>query len=105
MRHLLQVCPPDFAVYSGDDATACEAILMGAKGDISVTANVAPALMNQMSFAALAGDSSTARELNARMSRPPPVVCGERNPLPPQWALIRKGLHGPRICFPFNSKQ
>ena len=34
--------PADFAIYSGDDATAREAMLLGADGDISVTANVAP---------------------------------------------------------------
>ena len=44
-RELLSRCPSDFAVYSGDDATAAELMLAGARGNISVTANVDPARM------------------------------------------------------------
>ncbi len=102
VRHLLQVCPPDFAVYSGDDATACEAILMGAKGDISVTANVAPALMHQMCAAALAGDATTARTLNARLARLHQVLFVESNPIPTKWALMHMGLMGPGIRLPLT---
>src|SRR5262249_33992367 len=46
----------DFALYSGDDATARESILMGCVGDISVTANVAPRLMHEMCVAAMKGE-------------------------------------------------
>ena len=53
---LQELCGDDFAIYSGDDATARELMLLGGQGVISVTANVAPALMHQMCAAALAGD-------------------------------------------------
>ena len=46
------------AVYSGDDETVWELILLGAKGNISVTANVAPKQMSEICEAALAGDKA-----------------------------------------------
>jgi len=102
MRHLLQACPSDFAVYSGDDATACEAMLAGAKGDISVTANVAPKLMHQMCRAALAGDESAARAIDARLERLHRNLFIESNPIPTKWALMRMGLMGPGIRLPLT---
>src|SRR5690349_13968705 len=59
--------PKAFTLLSGDDATACESILLGCKGDISVTANVAPRLMHQMCKAALAGDRKPAPEPDTRL--------------------------------------
>src|SRR6266702_65304 len=61
---LLRRAPKNFTVYSGDDATCLALILLGGKGVISVTANVAPRLMHEMGSAALAGDLKKARELN-----------------------------------------
>src|SRR5688572_25769263 len=58
-----------FAVLSGDDATACESILAGCRGDISVTANVAPRLMHEMCRAALAGRREEALALDAKLQR------------------------------------
>ena len=63
-REIISSCSDDFEVYSGDDATAMELILNGARGDISVTANVAPKDMHAMCAAALAGDKETAAEIN-----------------------------------------
>ena len=56
-------------VYSGDDGIAAEAMLSGAKGVISVTANVAPRLMHEMCAAALAGDRARAEAINAPVGR------------------------------------
>src|SRR5690606_4722978 len=66
-RDLIARCGGDFAVYSGDDATAVELMLAGGRGDISVTANVAPRAMSQLCEAALRGDADTARTLNDRL--------------------------------------
>ena len=65
---LRELTSSEFAIYSGDDATAREAILCGADGDISVTANVAPAAMHAMCTAALSGDSAAAAEIDARLT-------------------------------------
>ena len=56
-RDLINRSPQDFMVYSGEDGTACELMLSGGKGTISVTANVAPALMHRMCTAAVAGNA------------------------------------------------
>ncbi|HZX29176.1 MAG TPA: 4-hydroxy-tetrahydrodipicolinate synthase, partial [Telluria sp.] len=45
---LLRMVPKDFAVYSGDDASALALMLCGGAGNISVTANVAPRVMHEM---------------------------------------------------------
>ena len=60
-RETLTACPPEFALLSGDDATAIELMGLGARGVISVTANVAPRRMHEACAAALAGDMATAR--------------------------------------------
>jgi len=63
-QQIISQCPADFAVYSGDDHTARELMLLGGKGDISVTANVAPAMMAQLCVAALAGDAAGAAQID-----------------------------------------
>jgi 4-hydroxy-tetrahydrodipicolinate synthase len=92
----------DFAVYSGDDATALELMLAGAKGDISVTANVAPKLMSEMCSAALRGDAATARELNARLMPLHEKLFVEANPIPVKWAVAELGKIDSGIRLPLT---
>ena len=56
-------------IFTGDDGTAMESMLVGGKGDISVTANVAPRLMHEMCEAAIAGDRQKAEMLNVPLER------------------------------------
>jgi 4-hydroxy-tetrahydrodipicolinate synthase len=92
IRELLALgLPRSFALYSGDDATARESILLGCHGDISVTANVAPRLMHQMCKAALAGDAKTAAQLDARLAPLHQHLFVEPNPIPAKWALNQMG--------------
>src|SRR5690606_35164275 len=58
-------CGSEFALLSGDDATAAEFILRGGQGVISVTANVAPRQMKALCDAARAGDRARAEQLDA----------------------------------------
>ncbi len=88
IRELLDL-DPELVVITGDDATACASILMGCRGDISVTANVAPAKMHAMCAAALAGDAETARELDAELAGLHSKLFVEPNPIPVKWALQR----------------
>src|SRR3546814_11110162 len=76
-------------LISGDDPTATALILLGARGNISVTANVAPRLMHELCAAALAGDVPKARELNARLARLNKALFVAANPLPVKWALAQ----------------
>lgn len=99
---LRQLTSPDFAIYSGDDATAREAILRGANGDISVTANVAPAAMRAMCDAALAGDSAKAAEIDAGLAGLHSKLFLEANPIPVKWALAEMGLIEEGIRLPLT---
>jgi 4-hydroxy-tetrahydrodipicolinate synthase len=89
---LLKRAPPGFAVLSGDDATAMILTLLGGRGVISVTANVAPRMMSEMIAAALAGDLATARALNFRLLGLHRHLFVEANPIPVKWACARMGL-------------
>jgi 4-hydroxy-tetrahydrodipicolinate synthase len=89
---LIKRLPRNFAIYSGDDATALALILLGGHGVISVTANVAPKLMHQMCAAALVGDVKSSRELNLRLLALHQRLFVEANPIPVKWALAEMGM-------------
>jgi 4-hydroxy-tetrahydrodipicolinate synthase len=94
--------PADFAIYSGDDATAREAMLLGADGDISVTANVAPKAMHEMCQAALNKDADAAASIDANLSGLHKSLFVESNPIPVKWALGAMGLMGFGIRLPLT---
>jgi len=91
-----------FAIYSGDDATARELILLGGDGDISVTANVAPKLMSQMCSAALAGDAALAAELDRKLKALHRDLFVEANPIPVKWAVAELGLQENVLRLPMT---
>ncbi len=100
IQALLDLELADFAVYSGDDLTACDSILLGCQGDISVTANVAPSLMHRMCAAALAGDRDHAKDLDAQLEPLHRNLFLEPNPIPVKWALQQMGRIPPGIRLP-----
>lgn len=97
---ILERCGDRLELYSGDDATARECIARGARGDISVTANVAPAAMHAMCKAALAGDRDEAARLDAGLAGLHRCLFVEANPIPVKWALYAMGLIPPGIRLP-----
>jgi len=99
---LLLRAPDDFTVFSGDDATAMSLMLLGAKGVISVTANVAPKLMHEMCTAAVAGDAIAAREINAKLFALHQKLFVEANPIPVKWVLNQMGLIPSGIRLPLT---
>jgi 4-hydroxy-tetrahydrodipicolinate synthase len=102
LHEILRLSKPGFLLYSGDDATACEFCLQGGKGVISVTSNVAPALMHQMCAAAIAGDRETALAVDARLSGLHKNLFVESNPIPAKWAVSEMGLMGKGIRLPLT---
>jgi 4-hydroxy-tetrahydrodipicolinate synthase len=100
---LLKQAPSEFAVYSGDDASSLALMLLGAKGVISVTANVAPQRMHEMCVAALAGDLAKAREINFSLLGLHQKLFVEANPIPVKWALAEMGLINAGIRLPLTS--
>ncbi len=99
---LIKQAGASFAVYSGDDATGLDLMLAGAKGVISVSANVAPKLMAQLCKAALAGDAAGARALDTRLRPLHEQLYGEANPIPVKWALHAMGKIGLGIRLPLT---
>jgi len=97
---LLRRAPKDFAIYSGEDATGLPLMLMGGRGVISVSANVAPRLMREMCAAALSGDIGRAREANNRLLGLHTKLFVEANPIPVKWALAQMGLIEPGLRLP-----
>lgn len=90
-QELLNLVGDKMAVYSGDDATAYQLMLMGAKGNISVTANVAPKAMSAVCEAALAANAQVASDLNAPLVALHKDLFIESNPIPVKWALFAMG--------------
>lgn len=92
----------DMVVYSGDDATAYQLIAHGAKGNISVTANVAPKQMSEMCAAGLAGNAEQAKTINDQVAQLHDILFCESNPIPVKWALHEMGLIGTGIRLPLT---
>ena len=101
-KEIMDRCGDKLDVYSGDDATAMELILLGAKGDISVTANVAPRAMHEMCAAALRGDRAEAERINASLLALHKNLFLEANPIPVKWVLQEMGLIQPGIRLPLT---
>lgn len=99
MDRLLALQRPGFAVFSGDDATCAAAISRGAAGVISVSANVAPAAMQQLVAAASAG-SAEVEKLDAALQELHAVMGLESNPIPVKWCLAQLGIGSPRMRLP-----
>ncbi len=97
---LLKAAPAGFSVWSGDDASAMVLMLLGGRGVITVTGNVAPRLMHEMCAAARSGDLARAREINFRLLGLHQKLFIEANPIPVKWALAEMGRIEPGIRLP-----
>ena len=91
-RKLIEQSPDDFVSYSGQDTAAMDLMLAGAKGTISVTANVAPKLMHEMCTAAVAGNTGLAVELNNKLMPLHEAMFIESNPIPAKWGVSQQGF-------------
>jgi 4-hydroxy-tetrahydrodipicolinate synthase len=102
VRELIAVCPRDFAILSGDDASARRSVLAGAKGLISVTANVAPRAVSDMVAAAMKADAAAAERLDEPIAALHRDLFLEVNPIPIKWALARMGMIESGIRLPLT---
>ncbi|MBB6522793.1 4-hydroxy-tetrahydrodipicolinate synthase [Pseudoteredinibacter isoporae] len=98
-KAIIDAKPEGFAVYSGDDETAVELMLLGGHGDISVTANVAPNLLSKLCDLAINGQTEEARKLQEELMPLHKAMFVESNPIPVKWAVAEMGLmqHGLRL--------
>lgn len=99
---LINAVPDDFAVYSGDDPTAVSLMLLGGKGNISVTANVAPKIVAKAAEFALSGDAEQAKAIDATVALLHKNLFLESNPIPVKWACSQLGLCSEGIRLPLT---
>jgi len=102
VRELVATTGSHFTVLSGDDATAAQAMLNGARGVISVTANVMPKAMADLSAAAIRGDHAAVERLDAPLRALHEALFLEPNPIPVKWALSDQGLIEPGVRLPLT---
>jgi 4-hydroxy-tetrahydrodipicolinate synthase len=98
-----ELCGTDFDIYSGDDETSVELILAGAKGSISVTANIEPLAVHEMITAALNNDREKAFIINEKLIPLHQKLFVESNPIPVKWAVIEMGLIKQGIRLPMTN--
>lgn len=97
---LLALRGPDFNVLSGDDGSACEAMLAGADGVISVASNVLPAATRHLCDLARAHQADAARALDAELAPVHRVMALESNPIPLKAVLAALGRCRNRLRLP-----
>jgi len=102
VARLRAACAPGFALFSGDDATGCDFMLLGGDGVISVTANLAPRQMAAMCEAALGGDREGARAVNRTLEPLHRALFVQSNPIPVKWGAAQMGLCSLGIRLPLT---
>jgi 4-hydroxy-tetrahydrodipicolinate synthase len=101
-RELIRLVGARMTLLSGDDDIACESILAGFLGVISVTANVAPRQMHLMCVAAMKGDAAAAKRWDDQVRALHKALFLESNPIPAKWALARMGYIGDDLRLPLT---
>ena len=102
IKQLVEQCPEDFLLLTGDDATALDFILCGGHGGISVTANIVPKELQKVYLSAISGQSELAKELNKKLESLHEHLFLEANPIPVKWALHKMGKCHKRIRLPLR---
>jgi len=97
---LIKQAPSGFAIYSGDDSTAVALMLLGGKGNVSVTANVAPKLMHELCIAAIEGNVKRATAIHLQLLPLHKQLFCEPSPAPTKWAMAQLGLIGDALRLP-----
>lgn len=90
-KSLIEALGDRIVVLSGDDGTALELMKHGAKGNISVTANIVPKAMSQVFNAALKGDFETATKIHDTIEPLHELMFVESSPIPVKYALHKMG--------------
>ena len=102
IKELVDICGDKISILSGDDLTAMEALLLGGKGVITVTGNIAPKYMHLMCEAAISGDRKLAEEYDKKIVGLHKNLFLESNPIPAKWALYKMGLIKKGIRLPLT---
>ncbi len=98
--HILSLC--DITVLSGDDSLTLPLMALGAKGVISVIANIVPQAVSEMVDAYAAADFQRARELHYQMFPLCRALFIETNPIPIKKAMGLLGLCREELRLPLS---
>ena len=101
-KEILEKCSDNLSIFTGDDKTSARDILMGFKGNISVTANIVPLQMHNMCRLASEGQKDEAEKINNKIDVLHDNLFIESNPIPVKWALSRMGLIKKGIRLPLT---
>jgi len=101
-KELIEKCADNISIFTGDDKTSVRDILLGFKGNISVTANIAPLEMHNMCKLAMEGKAEEANKINSKIDILHDNLFIESNPIPVKWALHRMGLIKKGIRLPLT---
>lgn len=100
ITEILRHRPHDFSVLSGDDTLTLAVMAAGGDGVISVTSNVAPALVATLCASAHRGDYDDARAIDSRLAPLTHAAFVESNPIPVKAALEMMKLMGGHLRLP-----
>ena len=101
-KELLEKCADNISIFTGDDKTSMRDMLLGFRGNISVTANIAPNQMHKMCTSAINGDKKEAERINNMVDILHDSLFLESNPIPAKWALNHMGLIEKGIRLPLT---
>jgi 4-hydroxy-tetrahydrodipicolinate synthase len=102
LQQILRLSDGKIDVFSGDDSTAAHWMLAGAKGVISVTANVAAKYMAKLCDLAMDGDNAACLKLQEKLMPLHELMGIETNPIPAKWAMSQMGLISGEIRLPLT---
>lgn len=102
LTQILQLCRDSLDVFSGDDQTAAAWMLAGAKGVISVTANIAPRLMAKLCEHAFDEESTACLRIQEQLLPLHQLMFVESNPIPVKWALSQMKLIDNELRMPLT---
>ncbi|MBQ4426708.1 MAG: 4-hydroxy-tetrahydrodipicolinate synthase [Oscillospiraceae bacterium] len=97
-----RLCGDDLNIWSGNDDIVVPMMSVGAKGVISVAANIVPRIMADLTGRALSGDYEAASELQIKYSRLIELLFSEVNPIPVKCALSLMGLISNELRLPLT---
>jgi len=103
IQQILTLCEGELDIFSGEDHLGLASMKNGAKGVISVTANVAPAKMQQLCNDVLNGNIEAAEKLDEKLGLLHKALFCESNPIPLKWALHQMGWIEDGIRLPLTA--
>jgi 4-hydroxy-tetrahydrodipicolinate synthase len=97
---IMELCGPDFVMFSGDDSMTLPFMSVGARGVISVVSNIVPAETVAMVRAFAEGRAAEAAAMHRRMFPLVKALFIETNPVPVKTAMGLLGRCSPELRLP-----